>query len=424
MAKNRWTDAVLDPARLMGDPLADDLIGPLLESGSAAQVSATLAQIRTSHAVINEELPIDVEEYLEVSAQLPSWADTDKLEAAEDFFGRAGFPVVIGLFCYSLPEAYAAEKGAQVLAQTGRPRQRRPPADPRDRPVRDRRHGSRRAGTGRGRHPRRPAGPAHARRHPPPDPLPRTPGRARARDRGRTADTNTDTDTDTDTDGRWNHAWGRPINQEDLVATELSFAVTATEALPKLWYEVSEDDAEAFLHAWKVVGHLLGVREDLQPVDVADAADLAAAVRRRQFGPSPAGTELTEALIELLDELDAGEHLPGMNRTMIRHLVGDETADVLGIGPPARTYGLFTVMKVAMRITSRHTSNNRILGLAAESLGRSVLNGIFDYQRRDLGEVTFAIPETLADRWHIHPGQESTIDVARRRVSTTIRRVT
>ena len=120
MAKNRWTDEVLDPARLVGDPLADDLVGPLLDDGSASLVSAMLAQMRKSHDVINDELPVDVAEYLEISAELPSWADPAKLEAAEDFFGRAGFPIVIGLFCYSLPEAYAAEKGAQVLAQTGR----------------------------------------------------------------------------------------------------------------------------------------------------------------------------------------------------------------------------------------------------------------------------------------------------------------
>jgi hypothetical protein len=402
MAKNRWTDEVLDPARLVGDPLADDLVGPLLDDGSASLVSSMLATMRTSHDVINDELPIDVAEYLEISGELPSWADPAKLEAAEDFFGRAGFPIVIGLFCYSLPEAYAAEKGAQVLARTGRL-----DSDARRRILEtgqfviDVMAPGGLAPGGAGIHAAQRVRLMHAAiRH-----LILFHGH--------------------EGDRAWNGAWGHPINQEDLVATELSFAVTATEALPKLWYEVEDDDAEAFLHAWKVVGHLLGVREDLQPVDVADAAALADSVRRRHFGPSPEGRELTEALIELLDELDAGEHLDGMNRTMIRHLVGDETADLLGVGPPARTYGLFTLMKVAMHLTSRHAANNRFLEGAVETLGRSVLEGMFAYERRGLGEATFAIPESLADRWHMpHATHGSTHAPTRRPTPRRTRRPT
>src|SRR6185437_8390836 len=50
--------------------------------------------------------------------------------------------------------------------------------------------------------------------------------------------------------------------------------------------------ADDYLHLWSYVGELLGVHPDLLPLDREAARELMEQVRRRQFGPSPAGALL------------------------------------------------------------------------------------------------------------------------------------
>ncbi len=50
-----------------------------------------------------------------------------------------------------------------------------------------------------------------------------------------------------------------PLNQEDLLATLLSFSVTALRVLEKFGIVVDHDDREAYLFVWNLVGACLGV---------------------------------------------------------------------------------------------------------------------------------------------------------------------
>ena len=50
-----------------------------------------------------------------------------------------------------------------------------------------------------------------------------------------------------------------PINQEDLAGTLMTFSCVVLDALKKLRVGYSAAEGEAFLHAWKVVGHFMGV---------------------------------------------------------------------------------------------------------------------------------------------------------------------
>lgn len=131
--------------------------------------------------------------------------------------------------------------------------------------------------------------------------------------------------------GRWDPQWDQPINQEDLAGTLMTFTVTILDSLEKLGVKVESREAEAYLHAWKVVGHILGIRAEMLPENVADAEDLMSAIRRRQFAPSDAGRQMTSALIEMLEDQVPGTIFKGMPATMIRHLLGDNTSDIIGV---------------------------------------------------------------------------------------------
>ncbi len=131
------------------------------------------------------------------------------------------------------------------------------------------------------------------------------------------------------TPGMWHPEWGTPINQEDLAGTLLTFSYVVAEPMPRLGVRVSAKDVDAYLHLWNVIGHLMGVRDELLVRDVADATALVDTIRRRQFKASPEGQELTSALLDLLDELTPLHRFDDTIPPLIRHLIGDETADLL-----------------------------------------------------------------------------------------------
>lgn len=93
---------------------------------------------------------------------------------------------------------------------------------------------------------------------------------------------------------------GKPVNQEDLAYTLLTFGYTIPAGLRAWGCRLSDDDCEAFLHAWCLVGHIMGVRDDLMPETFADAERFYGQVKRRQAARSVQGPKLTRALEDFL----------------------------------------------------------------------------------------------------------------------------
>jgi len=75
------------------------------------------------------------------------------------------------------------------------------------------------------------------------------------------------------------HGWdigryGLPCNQEQLAYTLLTFHYVFLRGLRSLHIGLSAADEEAYLHAWNVLGHLLGIERPLTADTMAAAADL------------------------------------------------------------------------------------------------------------------------------------------------------
>jgi hypothetical protein len=139
-------------------------------------------------------------------------------------------------------------------------------------------------------------------------------------------------------DGKWDMAWGMPVNQEDMAGTNLAFSLIVIRGLRKLGYVVEPEEQEGFLHLWNVIGSLLGITAELLTADIHSVRELESAIRTRQFSASEQGQALMASLIVLFSEAAKGA---GQNPRdvlgLIRHLLGEEITDILAINAPELT---------------------------------------------------------------------------------------
>ena len=134
--------------------------------------------------------------------------------------------------------------------------------------------------------------------------------------------------------GQWNDQWGTPINQEDMAGTNLSFSLIVIRGLRMLGYSVSQADQAAFMHIWAIVGYLTGLDEELIPENSKHAQQLDGMIKQRQFRTSAHGKELTSSLTEHIMKVNKSKATKNDILGLMRHLLGTEIADMLGIEAP------------------------------------------------------------------------------------------
>jgi hypothetical protein len=116
---------------------------------------------------------------------------------------------------------------------------------------------------------------------------------------------------------------GAPINQTELAFGLLSFGYLIPLGLERMGCRIHRQRKENFLHLWRVIGHVMGVREDLMTEDWDEATDLLAQVREQEFGHTEFGEHLTVALMDF-----ARSYFPhltkGLQRRLPAHLIVDQ----------------------------------------------------------------------------------------------------
>jgi hypothetical protein len=145
-------------------------------------------------------------------------------------------------------------------------------------------------------------------------------------------------------------AWGVPINQTDMSATQLEFSAIYLGGLTLLGYRFTPDETDAVMHLWRYVGVVMGVD------DAICAHDYRAGVRHLLIHAvtTPPADEDSRALAAALHELPArfarnpAERLLApivmRYRTAVSRLtLGDEAVDDIGL-PPAPWYPLLLLL--------------------------------------------------------------------------------
>jgi hypothetical protein len=381
---SRWTDALLDRMRELGDPVADKPVAAVLERGGVDEVRAIMRTLVRVDQPVPGELPEEIRDYLVETLPLPEWADMEKIRRGQKLFEEWGILIILCLFCASLPASYAAANGVKVLYFTARL-----DTDARRRVIETGQFlmdvlaagGLDEHGKGR-----------------------RTIQRVRLM---HAAVRHLIKARNEQTPGMWHPEWGTPINQEDLAGTLLTFSYVVANPLPRLGVHVSAEDVDAYLHLWNVIGHLLGVSDELLARDVADATALVDAIRRRQFQASPEGQHMTLALLNLLDELTPLHRFDDTIPPLIRHLIGDETADLLLVPKSDLADDLAPLARIAnwsfvhvLDPVERELPRYQLMSRMARPFGHELVRGIFALERG--GErASFDIPDHLAREWDL-----------------------
>jgi hypothetical protein len=364
----RWSDGVLNAMRDVGDPVADHAVRKVYEQGQLGPANQLLQLLVRNDRLPMNELPAGLRDYLLSTDIFPPWADRDKIHRGEEIFGQYAVQVVTALFCASLPSAYAARLGVQVLHRTARLE-----TDPRRRIIETAQFVT--------------------------DVMARgglDPGGAGVRDAQKVRLLHAAVRHLIAKSGKWDQATlGLPINQEDMAGTVLTFSHVVLDSFGKLGVSLSAADEEAYLHVWNVIGYLLGVDERLLAHDMLQARELRSRIERRHFAASPEGCELTEALIGLMEYILPGTAFDGMPAMLVRYLAGNQVADLLGVTADTDwTAHLRGPLSWLVGTASLAEGESRAFARLCELFSRKLVDGLL-YVQRGPERVPFHLPAEL-----------------------------
>jgi len=376
-----FTDGYLEDLRMVGDAPADAAVASFFEQVDPTDGPLFPLLLRTTHTNLSDEEAPGVGPYAKQVEPWPSWVDGALVKRGQSVFGDWGLQLSSGMFMASLPMSYACAKGAEPLVRTARltsnPKRRYletgqmiidamtpkaiVPGAVGYRAVRHVRliHAAVR----------------YTLLHP--EIVPGHVGVA---------------------PGPWDMSLGIPLNQEDLLGCLFAFNVIGLRSLNRAGVTLSSHETEAYVHVWNVVGHQLGIRDDLLPLDFADASVVADRILARQSAPSEAGSELTATAVDAMQDLLKLKFFKGLPASGIRYSIGDHTADMLQVPDANWTRWLFPVMRrfdvITDRLFSWMPGNHSI----SAAMGRRIVSGFEDAERGS-GRPSFQITDELRDAW-------------------------
>jgi hypothetical protein len=143
----------------------------------------------------------------------------------------------------------------------------------------------------------------------------------------------------------WSPDFGEPINQEDLLGTNLAFSHIVLRGMTKLGMSPSAKEHQAVLRYWKWIGELMGIEPSLWPSTAKEAFELDRLIRKRHLKASDAGKKLTKALLEFYQKNIPDSFLTSQLEGFLSYFLGKEASKAVGISGkiqlPGDLLGLF-----------------------------------------------------------------------------------
>lgn len=304
------------------DPVADEIIRRYFTESSFDRGKTLLFfdALAKNSDPIPPGLPDYFEKYFYDTESLPTWADPQKINQAEALFETYGPQVLMMLCVKSLPMAYSCGDGAQVLLKTGRLVEQNGVVSGVNRRLMEttqfvvsvaQKNGL--APQGRGI---------------------RTAQKVRLMHASIRYFLSKGQD--------WDPNWGKPINQEDMAGTLQSFSSLVIEGLGQTGISLTQEEKDAYVHLWRVVGHFIGVKPELTPEGYDTAHSFGESIFLDQRKSSEAGKELTQSLIAFMEYMMPGNLFDHLPLFFLQTYLGKDTSVVLGLDwPPQNPLGFF-----------------------------------------------------------------------------------
>ncbi len=384
LPQHNWSTDFLQSKRTQMDPVADVVIQSILEQHEESMVNRLFDAMVSNDDIIPEQMPPEVRNYFALNHQLPTWADKDLIALGEQVYIRHGLLMSMVLSCKSMPECYACAKGAKVLYATGRLNDQQGAMDAFTRRIVETAQFVVNA---------------------------MTPGGLAPRGKGITTALKVRLIHATIRyflkKNNWDTAlYDEPINQEDMAGTLMSFSALVLDGLKLLNVKLSDAEEEAYQHCWRIIGHFMGVQEDLLPNNVADARALGYAIMEHQVAPSDHGRALTAALIKFKEDISPEGKLFGMVHEMLRFMMGNKISDLLGVPPTAPDVEEKIENRLREWVGDFEKVEHRsiLFGLFANAFGRIMLQGMLNYMNHQK-KSHFYLPESLKSDWGVAPAK-------------------
>jgi hypothetical protein len=379
---SRVTNAWLDGLSAEGDPEADKVIEEHARENPDLAPAETVRHVAAHlHMPAEKQSPAVAAYLADRPSKTMGAAETELMNRGQRFFKDHALEIGAALFCASLPEAYASPRGARVLVLTGRlvsgPVRR----------VAETAQMLLDVMTSDGLDPEKGAGYDDVRRI-----------------RLMHAAVRYFIENDSSVPRTkylpvpphgWCAGWGRPLNQEDLLGALLTFTISVFEVLDKLGVEVDPEDLEAYLFRWKFIGWLLGMPDDILPVDVAEAREMAELIRYRQLGPSNDGRVLTSALVDAIADAIPFPPTRPLVPATVHWYVGADTAQMIGIRSSPWTLLLEGPGAWLSDVVHLDEQHNMLVRTFMRHVGAVAIHGFMDANRGD-NRPSFSIPDELA----------------------------
>ncbi|TMV48042.1 DUF2236 domain-containing protein [Paenibacillus mesophilus] len=366
----RYTDEWMDSLRMEGDVLPDRILSELFRDDQIDEVNALLRQLIRNEQAYPEALPDNVEYWLKDTAQCPDWVDWERMRSASRLFQEHGLAMALLLSTSSLVYCYAARKGVKVLTFSYRLGQNayRRIAETAQFVIFIMTPGGLEPG-GHGIKAIQKVRLMHA------------------------AIRNLVRKT-----GRWDETeYGVPICQEDLLGTLVSFSSMIIDGLRRLGMKITDEQAEDYMYFWRVVGVMLGIREDIIPKTLAEGRIVSETIARRHHGHSAEGVQMTRALLEYHADLIPGEMFDGVIPALIREILGDELADWMEV--PRSNWQKIMKFKGLMGVFL-DSDNSGVFGSTVNRLGLALLTRQF-IAATGYEHAPFLIPTELREVWGV-----------------------
>lgn len=227
-------------------------------------------------------------------------------------------------------------------------------------------------------------------------------------------------------EGKWNPEWGQPINQEDMAFATQTFSVEIIEGLKQAGFPLSQEQAEDYMQAWKLIGRALGVDRSLEPADYDEAVALQQQIYARNFTlPNPNGPALAQALIKFFLDISPFEISDTTIITIIKYFDGKDNypilRDSLKIDIDNSKDDLIRHLHQDVKIIEENEAVEGLLDLTEKDLAagnyseplrlrileffmNKMMRALFKHKRGSKS-TSFQIDDALADKWGL-PGSE------------------